>query len=229
MPPLRRAIFILAGKVIPGATFLYLLIFHIQLAAAELGYAVAHEPELGSIALVVNRVMATSFSGMLAVLYIIRPPAARAEHNPLAVVAAFYGSFVLLGLRPIGVLLAVGPTGPASGLQLTISNLVMAVGVGFSVWALMYLRLNFSIIPESRELTLNGPYRIVRHPVYLGEVVSGVGLALALPSRFSVALLLTFVAAQLIRIHFEERLLAAEHPEYAAYAARTKRLIPWLV
>lgn len=215
--------------MLPGAVFLFLFVFNLQLAGTEITYAVAHEPTAGTVSLIVNRIMSVSFSGMLALLYVFRPPAATSLRHPLAVAAAFYGSFVMLALRPLGILLEAAPDNPVQGTQIVISNLVIAIGLAFSVYALMYLKFNFSIIPESRTLTLDGPYRIVRHPVYLGEVISGVGLVLALPSWFGLLLLLSFVGAQLIRIHFEEKLLAREHPEYAEYAGKTKRLLPWVV
>ena len=72
-----------------------------------------------------------------------------------------------------------------------------------------------------------GPYRVVRHPVYLGEIVSAVGLLLARPSAVIALIFLAFVGLQCWRALFEERALASAFPEtYPAYAASAGRLMP---
>src|SRR5256885_15200458 len=86
----------------------------------------------------------------------------------------------------------------------------------------------FGVLPEARGLVTRGPYRAVRHPVYLGEIAACAGLALAAPSLRNGLVLAVFVGAQLVRMGFEERALTHAFPEYAAYAERTPRLIPRL-
>jgi protein-S-isoprenylcysteine O-methyltransferase Ste14 len=75
----------------------------------------------------------------------------------------------------------------------------------------------------------SGPYELVRHPVYLGEILAGFGMVL--PTIFSIHLLvfLVFVAAQLLRTYFEERVLRRAFPGYIGYARRTRRLIPFIL
>ena len=84
----------------------------------------------------------------------------------------------------------------------------------------------FGVLPEVRGLVTRGPYRIVRHPIYLGELGAYAGLFVASPRLLNLIGGLFFVAGQATRMRLEERALRAEFPEYAAYAARTSRLLP---
>jgi protein-S-isoprenylcysteine O-methyltransferase Ste14 len=83
-------------------------------------------------------------------------------------------------------------------------------------------------MPEARRLVTTGPYRIVRHPLYLCELVAMLGAALqfALPE----ALILWAIQAgfQFTRCLNEERVLRTAFAEYEAYAARTARILPGL-
>ena len=73
-----------------------------------------------------------------------------------------------------------------------------------------------------------GPYRFVRHPVYLGEFGACAGLVVVAPSLWNLGVAAIFVGAQAIRMRLEELALVAEFPEYAAYAAATPRIVPLL-
>ena len=93
------------------------------------------------------------------------------------------------------------------------------------------LGTNWSITLEVRErhqLITQGVYRRIRHPMYLALVLYAVGQALVIPNwlagpanLIAVAILIAF------RVRAEERMmLDGFGAEYAAYSARTKRLIP---
>jgi protein-S-isoprenylcysteine O-methyltransferase Ste14 len=86
----------------------------------------------------------------------------------------------------------------------------------------------FGILPEARGLVTRGPYGIVRHPVYLGELVAFGGLVIASPTVRNFVLALVFFAAQTVRMRLEEQALAERFPEYDDYAAATPRLVPLL-
>jgi protein-S-isoprenylcysteine O-methyltransferase Ste14 len=86
----------------------------------------------------------------------------------------------------------------------------------------------FGLLPEARGLVTRGPYRLVRHPVYLGEFGAVAGLVLASPSTRNVLLAIGFAAAQAVRMRLEEQELTHVFPEYAAYARSTPRLVPRL-
>jgi protein-S-isoprenylcysteine O-methyltransferase Ste14 len=84
-------------------------------------------------------------------------------------------------------------------------------------------------IQPGHELVTTGLYGTIRHPSYLGLILMMLGWALGFRSLVGVLLALLAMIPLLARIRSEEALLA-EHfgGEYAAYRARTYRLIPWL-
>jgi protein-S-isoprenylcysteine O-methyltransferase Ste14 len=119
--------------------------------------------------------------------------------------------------------------GPAQGTAPSLLAVGDAVAVCGCVWLLvsvLALGRCFGVLPEARGLVRRGPYRFVRHPVYVGEIAAFVGLTLAAPLPRNVVLLAVMVAAQMIRARFEERALSAAFPEYASYMETTGRLVP---
>jgi protein-S-isoprenylcysteine O-methyltransferase Ste14 len=220
-------LFFVFGKILPSALFAFLAILQLDLFRLEVPAALAHFPELASISFFFNRLLSIGFASGIAIVYIVRRPPLRGRHDVGAVVVSMYASFVLLALRPLLEFMAI-ELEQFPAWSVIVANLLIAVGAAFSIYSLLYLRLNFSILPEARELTTSGPYRVVRHPVYLGEILGAVGLTLALPSLLSVLVLVSFVGAQLIRTRMEEQVLTAQLPGYAEYSRRTARLIPFV-
>jgi protein-S-isoprenylcysteine O-methyltransferase Ste14 len=145
----------------------------------------------------------------------------RRARNPLAYAACAAAiASVILFAQP--------PRSTPQGLILTGE----AVAVGAYLWLLasvIALGRCFGVLPEARGLVTRGPYRIVRHPVYLGEIGACIGLAAASPSPRNAAALAALIAAQSLRLRLEERALTDSFPDYAAYAAETPRLLPRLV
>ncbi|CAG0955566.1 methyltransferase [Anaerolineales bacterium] len=98
-------------------------------------------------------------------------------------------------------------------------------GLLLALWALFALGFSFSIAPEDRGIVMRGPYRLVRHPMYLGEILSLFGLCLSADNWWNWLALLLFVRLLLVRISAEERTLA----NYARYKAVVRwRLIPFV-
>ena len=58
---------------------------------------------------------------------------------------------------------------------------IQAAGVALTLWALLALGRAFGIAPADRGLVRRGPYRFVRHPMYAGEWLGGLGVLLAAP------------------------------------------------
>jgi protein-S-isoprenylcysteine O-methyltransferase Ste14 len=133
--------------------------------------------------------------------------------------SALAGSFLLLGV-------ALFPRHDLSiGLNLLSAGLIF-LGHALAVVALAWLGRSFSIMAEARRLVTDGPYAMVRHPLYAAEVIGAIGLFLQYASPWTALLMMISLGFQIQRMRNEERVLGATFPEYAAYAARTRRLIP---
>ena len=104
--------------------------------------------------------------------------------------------------------------------------LLVLIGNAFAVYILLHLGRSFSILPESRKLVTSGPYQIVRHPLYLAEAVATLGALIAFLSPWAFALVAVQITLQIVRIHYEEKVLRETFSEYDDYAKKTWRLIP---
>lgn len=106
-----------------------------------------------------------------------------------------------------------------------------AAGLGFAVWARVHIGRNWGVPmtrKEEPELVTSGPYRLVRHPIYSGILVAGIGTAVALTW---VLLIVTAVAGAyfVYSATVEERYLTEEFPDaYPAYQLSTKMLLPYI-
>jgi len=117
---------------------------------------------------------------------------------------------------------------PPGAIQQTAGNVLVAAGTAWAVWSLRSLGRNVSVIAQARELADRGPYRWVRHPLYSGEIVSSLGLALLAGSLAALAVWLGFCVLQAYRALREEQLLVRALPGYPGYQARTAALLPGL-
>lgn len=102
-------------------------------------------------------------------------------------------------------------------------------GALLSLWALWSLGEAFGVAPARRgRIATAGPYRLVRHPAYLGEAMSITAFAAAWPSLWNAAAAGAAVGLLTLRIRWEEALLS-EDPDYRAYMERTRwRMLPLL-
>src|SRR5690348_12067852 len=169
---------------------------------------------------VVQQLLALSYFTMLVVLYAVRLPQRGTDHRVAVVFIAFSGTFAAIGASFL-------PGGTRRDGLVLIADLIATAGLAYSVWGLAYLRRSFSIIPEARRLVTGGPYGLSRHPVYLGEVATAIGVNLATAGPLSALAIAYFIACELMRIRWEERILAKAFPsDYPEYARRVPRYLP---
>lgn len=77
-------------------------------------------------------------------------------------------------------------------------------------------------------LVTAGPYAVLRHPMYLSQALIALGAPLSLGARWILVLTVLDLAVLALRTAHEDDALARTFPEYARYAARTKRLLPYI-
>ncbi|WP_437735584.1 methyltransferase family protein [Sorangium sp. So ce1335] len=117
---------------------------------------------------------------------------------------------------------------PTPGRQ-ALGTLLLTAGLSLSLVSLGWLGKSFSVMPEARRLITSGPYRLVRHPLYLASFIQGTGVILLYPSLAAALIYTVEVALQVLRIRYEERVLRETFPEYGDYARQTSaRLVPGL-
>ena len=99
---------------------------------------------------------------------------------------------------------------------------LMAAGTCLTVWGIWSLRRSFSITVEARQLVTDGPYRLIRHPVYTGEGVAAVAVTAIRFSWLNLFLLALFLTVQIWRSKMEEQKLAAVFPEHASFIGKSR-------
>ena len=184
--------------------------------------------------------------------FLSRPPVEMDSHFVFAL-AARMSLLVFLGLLIFFHLIRSAPINKAGGwepklsalLGLTLGNLLLLldrpestplldiastslliVGNYLCVVVLLHLGRSISIMAEARRLVTSGPYRVIRHPLYLAEQLAIIGIFLQFLSWQAALILLVHFFFQVRRMLNEERVLTDTFPEYRSYADRTARLIP---
>jgi protein-S-isoprenylcysteine O-methyltransferase Ste14 len=159
-----------------------------------------------------------TFLTLLVVLFLVRRTPSRKQPGFLPRLAAFLGMF---GLAAFPFL----PSSSGTGLVWTAAGLEVA-GHVLMLISLLWLGRSFSIFPEARRLITTGPYAVVRHPLYLAEELAVIGMVLNHLSWMAVLVAAVHLAVQIARMGWEEQVLTAAFPEYAAYRVRVKRFLP---
>jgi protein-S-isoprenylcysteine O-methyltransferase Ste14 len=160
------------------------------------------------------------FCGLIATLFLSRRAPQGARAGPLAVGVALAGTFGMNATQ-----LQAATT--QDWRVLVAGDLLVIGGVAFAAYAAISLGECFGLAAEARGFTTAGAYRVVRHPLYLGELVAAVGVLLPVLSVGTATVFGAFCLCQGMRAVLEERVLVGRFPEYAAYRRRTPALVPW--
>jgi protein-S-isoprenylcysteine O-methyltransferase Ste14 len=118
-------------------------------------------------------------------------------------------------------------------LTLRWTGMILAIlGMGLIFWSGMALGRLYSpevTLQKEHRLIADGPYRIIRHPRYLGGIVQGIGLSLLFRSWIGMILTFVFLLVVLFRIRDEETLMHAEFgAQWEAYCDKAWRLVPFI-
>jgi protein-S-isoprenylcysteine O-methyltransferase Ste14 len=125
--------------------------------------------------------------------------------------------------------LRMNPLSQKIQVPLTVAGLAFAIiGPAVALWGILHLGRSFGIFVTVRKIVSSGPYRWVRHPMYLGWVCFCIGLALANFSPAYVFLASMHILLLVYRAHLEETELARSSEEYRDYKDRTGFIFPRL-
>lgn len=126
---------------------------------------------------------------------------------------------------------AIGLTGPFIAKNGWYFTLEMA-GLVLGIWAVMIMRPgNFNIAPDPltrSELVKEGPYRLIRHPMYLALLLTTLPLILDSFSIFRLLFWVILLVDLVLKMQYEEKLLLAGVDKYDLYIQKSYRIIPFI-
>jgi protein-S-isoprenylcysteine O-methyltransferase Ste14 len=141
-----------------------------------------------------------------------------------AIVDRSWKARILTGVATFGALL-VRPAGVAAAPE-SVAIVISAIGLIIVVLGKLSLGRSFGLTPANRGVVSTGLYRIVRHPIYLGYLITHIGFVVANPADWNLAVLAAADVALMLRAICEERTLALDD-QYRAYMGRVRwRVIP---
>ena len=156
-----------------------------------------------------------------------RAPLHAGPDEPLGLVRAHHAVFyaILLGTPVEALVLGGAGRGRVLGL--------LGFALGVALYRIAGRTLGAALSPlvaprPGAPLVTGGPYRWLRHPMYLGQGLIAVGAPLTLGARWVVWLVLPALAILVVRARREDAALARTFPEHARWAAHAKRLVPFV-
>lgn len=157
--------------------------------------------------------------GMVVVFVLFRRPTQAISHNWLD---------WLTGFGATALPLCVGPADGPAVIPAAVAGAVMTSGMALSIAAKLVLRRSFGIVAANRGVKVSGPYRLVRHPMYLGYAVHQMAFLLSGVTLWNAAVYALVFGLQVARILAEERALVTD-VRYQELCAKVRyRVIPFV-
>lgn len=114
-----------------------------------------------------------------------------------------------------------------------IGVLLTGAGIGFAIWARVFIGRNWSgtvTVKEEHELIQTGPYGIVRHPIYSGFMLAFLGTAIVEGELRGLVGFLLVVLGWWMKLRLEENFMAQQFGNtYSDYKKRVKALVPYVI
>jgi protein-S-isoprenylcysteine O-methyltransferase Ste14 len=154
---------------------------------------------------------------LVVVLICLRRPATIVDRRPIVrIVTAVSMTFPLL-TRPA----QLAPIVPEA-----VAAMFLGIGLVVVMGGKISLGYSFGLLPANRGVMQSGLYRIVRHPIYLGYLLTHIPFLAAHPSGWNIAVLAGGDAALIVRALYEEQTLGRD-PQYVRYCQAVRwRLVP---
>jgi len=197
----------------------FLLTLQLPMLAHEIDAAHLATADARAYAAVMSKLATQIFFIMVVLLLALRRRPLGRTSGLLARFAAVAGTF-------LGVAIVQLPTRELSVTLSMMSTSLILFGVVFSLYTVAHLGRSLSMMPEARRLVTSGPYAVLRHPLYVGEAISLLGVTLQYMYPWALVFFTVQCIFQFERMKNEERILSRTFPEYRDYMIRTARLIP---
>jgi protein-S-isoprenylcysteine O-methyltransferase Ste14 len=212
----------IVGKVLPLFVWIFFLALVILSMIADAQRMLHEGASLESLLHLTRTGLTGAFMVLLATAYLTRIRATERAQGFLQ--RTFPLLVFIVSIAGMGVLQS-RPGSPP--LYFVAAGFVLApLGLCLSLWSVWHLRNSFSILAEARRTVVSGPYRYVRHPLYLGEALTMLGACFLIGTWIALLFWSVISGLQLARARIEEKKLSRALFDYQAYRRKTPFIFP---
>lgn len=215
----NRVGYLILDRVAPATIFALILSAKTNGLLAWLSVQQVNRDPIYFFSMFVYQLLVLAFLATICLLFIVRRPIKMRSAKLSSLVLALGGTFATTPLA-----FAAVSSGQAS--LILASVILMLAGMIMSIVALTTLGRCFGISPQARGLVTTGPYRLIRHPLYVGEEIAALGVLLPVITPFTIGIFILHCILQYLRARSEEQLLSVAFPDYVSYAHKVARFIP---